>query len=95
MNVEALISGTIIAVIGLAIVAVLVSPKAGTAKVIGASGNSLANVIAAAVSPVTGNSSRANTGGGGGGFGPGGLFDPQGNPLPGTVFGGAFGASNS
>lgn len=54
MNAESLISTIIVSVIGLAIVAVLVSNKANTAKVIGASGSGLANVIGAAVSPVTG-----------------------------------------
>lgn len=62
MNAEDLISTTIVAVIGLAIVAVIVSQRANTASVIGASGNSLANVIAAAVSPVTGNTTAATTG---------------------------------
>ena len=54
MNVEDTISSVVVSVIGLAIVAVLVSRNANTANVIGASGSGLANVIKAAVSPVTG-----------------------------------------
>lgn len=54
MNPESLISSVVVAVIGLAIVAVLVSNRANTANVIGASGKGLAGVIQAAVSPVTG-----------------------------------------
>lgn len=57
MNAESLISSIIVSVIGLAIVAVLVSRNAQTANVIGASGSSLAGVIKAAVSPVSGGSS--------------------------------------
>lgn len=57
MNVESLISSVIVGVLGLAIVAVIVSQRANTAGVIGASGTGLANVIKAAVSPVTGGSS--------------------------------------
>jgi len=56
-------------VIGLAIVSVLVSKNAQTPQVLGASGNALANVITAAVSPVTG--TGAATGGGGNGSGGG------------------------
>lgn len=43
-------------VIGLAIVAVLVSQKAQTGNVIAASGNAFASILGAAVAPVTGNS---------------------------------------
>lgn len=49
------------AIIGVAILAVLVSRNAQTSNVIGAAGKSFASVIGAAVSPVTG-------GGGGGGL---------------------------
>lgn len=45
------------AVIGLAIVAVLVSQRANTANVISAGGNAFSRVIASAVSPVTGSAS--------------------------------------
>jgi hypothetical protein len=48
------------AVIGLAIIAVLVSQRANTANVITAGGNAFSRVIASAVSPVTGNAQ--NTG---------------------------------
>lgn len=53
MEWEEFISSVIVAVIGLAMVAVLVSRRANTASVIGAAGGSLANVIGAAVAPVT------------------------------------------
>lgn len=46
----AIVSG----IIGLAIISVLVSPKAQTSSVLGASGGALSTVIGAAVSPVTG-----------------------------------------
>jgi hypothetical protein len=42
-------------IIGLAIVAVVVSQNANTSSVIGASGSALSSVIGAAVSPVAGN----------------------------------------
>jgi hypothetical protein len=44
------------AIVGVAIIAVLVSNKAQTSQVIGAGGNAFAQGIEAAVSPVTGNS---------------------------------------
>lgn len=44
------------AIIGVAIIAVLVSPKSQTAGVLTAAGSSLASILKAAVSPVTGNS---------------------------------------
>lgn len=50
---------TVIAgIIGLAIVAVIVSQRANSAAVLGAGGGALANIIGAAVSPVTGNLSN-------------------------------------
>lgn len=61
MDIEDLISSIFVAVIGLAIVAVIVSQRANSAGVISASGSSLAGVIAAAVSPVTGGGSSAPT----------------------------------
>lgn len=51
--------GVIIAVIGVAIVAVIVSKQSDTANVLGAGGNALASVLKAAVSPVTGGGSGA------------------------------------
>jgi len=48
-------------VIGLAIVAVVLSPKAETSSVLSSGGNALSNVISAAVAPVTGNSTNAQT----------------------------------
>lgn len=43
-------------ILGVATLAVILSPKAKTAGVIGAGGNALAQNIAAAVSPITGGS---------------------------------------
>lgn len=57
MNVETMLSSIVVGVIGLAIVAVLVSQRANTANVIGASSSGLAGVISAAVAPVSGASS--------------------------------------
>ena len=57
------------AIIGLAIVAVLVSNRAQTADVITAGGAALANDISAAVAPVTGATAQINTGGGFSGLG--------------------------
>lgn len=48
------IIATIAGIIGLAIVAVIVSKQAQTPQVISAGGSALASVIGAAVSPVTG-----------------------------------------
>jgi hypothetical protein len=49
------------AVIGLAIVAVIVSQNAQTSNVLGAFGSSFSQIIGAAVGPVTGSSGIANT----------------------------------
>jgi hypothetical protein len=61
------------AIVGLAIIAVLVSNKAQTSSVIGASSAGFANDLVAATSPVTGASATVNTSGSGstifGGFG--------------------------
>ena len=54
MDVEELISSIVVAILGLAIVAVLVSKRANTANVIQATGSSLGGLIGAAVSPITG-----------------------------------------
>jgi hypothetical protein len=51
------ISGLVVGVITVAIVAVVLSRNANTAGVIGASGSGLASVIGAAVSPITGGAS--------------------------------------
>jgi hypothetical protein len=45
------------AIVGVAIIAVLVSQKANTSGVISAAGNAFANDLSVAVSPVTGSSS--------------------------------------
>lgn len=57
------------AIIGVAIIAVLVSKNAQTTSVIGAATTGLANDLTAAVAPVTGASASVNTGSGfGSGF---------------------------
>lgn len=50
------------AIVGVAIIAVLVSQRAKTSDVIGAAGSAFANDLAAAVSPVTGSQVQINTG---------------------------------
>lgn len=50
-------------VIGLAIIAVIVSKNARTADVIGATGSSFANILSAASAPVTGMATAPNVGG--------------------------------
>jgi len=52
------------AIVGVAIIAVLVSQKANTSQVIGAGGTAFTNALEAAVSPVTG-TSPSNMGFGG------------------------------
>lgn len=46
----------LLAIIGVAVVAVLVSNHANTGNVLGAGGNALSNFLCVALSPVTGNS---------------------------------------
>lgn len=46
--------GVVIAIVGVASLAVIVSKKSDTAKVVGAVGSGLTNLIRASVSPVTG-----------------------------------------
>jgi hypothetical protein len=48
------------AIIGLAIIAVLVSNKSNTSGVFAAAGGAFSNAVSAAVSPVTGNSAAPN-----------------------------------
>lgn len=57
------------AVIGLAILAVLVSKNAQTPQVLGALGSSFSNVLSAAEAPVTGAVTAANVNGPSSGFG--------------------------
>lgn len=49
-----LISGVLIAVIGVAIVAVIVSKNANTPSLINTAGNAFAQIISSAVGPVSG-----------------------------------------
>ena len=77
-------------IIGIALVAVLVSQKSNTSGVFAAAGGAFSNAISAAVSPVTGNSAAPNVNAGssnngltsfaGGGLG-------QGLSLSGNIFG--------
>lgn len=53
------------AIVGLAIVAVLVSQKSNTSGVFAAAGGAFSNAVSAAVSPVTGNSAAPNVNAGG------------------------------
>lgn len=53
-------------IIGVAIIAVLVSQKAQTGSVISSAGNAFANDLSAAVAPVTGATATINTGSAGG-----------------------------
>jgi hypothetical protein len=64
MHPGVIITSSLALVIGLAIVAVLVSQKAQTPTVIGAAGSALGYVIQSAVSPVTG-TTPTSTGAGG------------------------------
>ena len=66
------------AIIGVAIIAVLVSQKAQTGSVISAAGSAFANDLSAAVAPVTGAQATINTGGSG--------FTGLGAPIPGLNF---------
>jgi len=73
------------AVLGVAIVAILISPNAQTAGVINAAGGAFGNILDVAISPVTGNTVSPQLGStGGGGF--------TSNPLSMlSSFGGGFG----
>ena len=86
-----LIISIVSGIIGLAIIAVIVSQRSQAPTVIGSAGSALANVIAAAVSPVTGNSVAPNVGSGGGG---GGLFGGGGGSDPLSGFMGGFSPSS-
>lgn len=73
-------------IIGIAIIAVLVSQKSNTSGVFAAAGGAFSNAISAAVSPVTGNSAapNVNAGSSSNGFLPGAggnLFGSAGGPL--------------
>ena len=71
------------AIIGVAIIAVLVSRNAQTGSVITSAGAAFANDLSAAVAPVTGAQAQINTGGGG--FGLGG-FNGLGAPIASSNF---------
>lgn len=58
------------AVVGVAILAVIVSQRSNTAGVITSGGQAFANILSAATAPVTGNAATPNVGGSSGlGFG--------------------------
>lgn len=58
------------AIVGVAIIAILVSQKSNTAGVFAAAGGAFSNALSAAVSPVTGSSAAPNVNAGaGGGYG--------------------------
>lgn len=82
---------TIVAgIIGIALVAVLVSQKSNTAGVFAAAGGAFSNAVSAAVSPVTGNSAapNVNAGSSSNGFGVGsGGSTLQGSLLSNQLFG--------
>lgn len=64
MNFDALgssIVAVIMAIIGVAIIALLVSPQAQTGSVISSAGNAFAGVLSTAESPVTGGSGIGGT----------------------------------
>lgn len=82
-NLTQSIIAIVTAIVGLAILAVLVSQRAQTASVITSAGAAFANDLSAAVAPVTGAQASINTGSAGFGFGG---FSGMGAP----VFGGAY-----
>lgn len=61
-DIEKAIGGIMIAIIGLAIIAVLVSKQSQTGTVLQAGGTAFAQIIGAAVAPVTGNAGLSGTG---------------------------------
>lgn len=66
-----------VAIVGVAILAVLVSQKSNTAGVLAAAGSAFANSLSAATGPVTGaTTAPVNNIGGSGGFGVGNLSLP-------------------
>lgn len=76
---ENLISSTVTvltAIVGLAIIAVLVSRNANTAGIIGVGGSAFSGALAAAEAPVTGGGFGGSSFGGGAGYGGG--FSPYG-----------------
>lgn len=70
------------AIVGVAIIAVLVSQRANTAGVFSAAGGAFANALSAATAPVTGNAATPNVSAGSGGVFSGlGNFGLGGNTL--------------
>jgi hypothetical protein len=48
------IVGVILAIVGVAVIAIIVSPNSNSSSVIGAGGNSFSNAIKCAMAPITG-----------------------------------------
>lgn len=61
-NAFSVITAILGAIIGLAIISVLISPNAKTGTVIGATGTALSNILRAATAPVTGAANAGNLG---------------------------------
>jgi hypothetical protein len=61
-----------VAIVGVAILAVIVSKRSATTNVINAAGGAFSSAVATAVSPITGGSA----GYGGAGYGGGGFYNP-------------------
>jgi hypothetical protein len=75
------------AIVGLAILAVLVSQRSNTAGVFAAAGGAFSNAVSAAVSPVTGAAAAPNVNAGSSGYG----FNPG---AGGNLFSGAILSGN-
>lgn len=60
------ITAVLSAIIGIAIIAVLVSNKASTTSVLNSASQGFANIVTAAVAPISGASASVNTGSSGG-----------------------------
>ena len=88
-----IVSGIVVGMITLAIVAVVLSQRANTSSVIGAFGTALGGTIAAAVSPITGSNAGASALGNFGSFG-GGNSGGGGLGGLGNIFGGSGGGFN-
>lgn len=60
------LTGILIAVMGVAVIAVIFSGKAQTSTVLTSFGTAFSNILATALAPITGATPTPNTGGGGG-----------------------------
>lgn len=55
------IVGVILAIIGVAVIAIIVSPNSNTGSVVGAGGNAFTNAIKCALAPITGGTCASNS----------------------------------